>query len=399
MLITIVSAERKNAMIYITVRQSPQYHQMSLEEFLFMQDVPVPSGNLNLTNTRTYEVERVSDRMRRKLGGSSAATLTGRLAAFNTATAQLRAKPRHELYREFYIPKKSGGLRKIDAPNDELMTALRTLKNLFENDFGVLYHTSAFAYVKKRCALDAIKRHQMNESRWYAKFDLSNFFGSTTLDFIIHMFSMVWPFSEVIATPGGEEQLRTALELAILDGGLPQGTPISPLITNVMMIPVDYKLSNALRDFNNQRYVYTRYADDFQISSRYNFRFMDVSDLIESTLNEFHAPFQINKKKTRYGSYRGSNWNLGVMVTYDDGGKVRITVGSEKKRRFKAMLSSYVMDRQKGVSWDLNDIQVMEGYRNYYRSIERETIDELVAGIGRKFGVDVIAMIKEDLRV
>ena len=380
-------------MVYITVKQSPMYHQMSLEEFLFDKDSPAMALNPNLTNTRTYEVGEVSEYMRRKLR-LNPDRLTRKLAEFNQKYEELRERPRHSLYREFYIPKKSGGLRKIDAPEPELMNALRELKLLFEDEFKVLYHTSAFAYIRHRSTLDAIKRHQANESKWYGKYDLHNFFGSTTLPFVMKMFSMVYPFSEVLKTEAGWAALEAALDLAFLDGGLPQGTPISPMITNVMMIPVDFKLYNELREFQKQRFVYTRYADDFQISSRYTFSFRDVEKLITDTLASFDAPFTINSAKTRYGSSAGSNWNLGVMLNKDN----QITVGYQKKRQFKAMLTSYILDSRNGVHWDKNDIQVMEGYRNYYRMVEGKTIDELVSNVGRKFGVDVVKMIKDDLR-
>lgn len=379
-------------MIYITVKQPPMYHQMTLEEFLFQTDAPAMALNPNLTNTRTYEVHSVSDRMARKFNISTD-SLIRKLTQFNGETEALRSRPRHELYNEFYIPKKSGGLRRIDAPNQELMDALRKLKLIFEQDFHALYHTSAFAYIKKRCTLDAVKRHQANESHWYAKFDLHNFFGSTTLDYIMQMFSMIYPFSAVIENENGREQLRKALELAILDGGLPQGTPISPLITNIMMIPVDYKLSNKLREFENQRFVYTRYADDFIVSSRFDFSYRQVEQLIIDTLAEFHAPFTINRQKTRYGSNAGSNWNLGVMLNKDN----KITIGYQKKRQFKAMLTSFVLDTKNGVRWDMHDIQVMDGYLHYYRMVEGETIDEIVRAVGKKYSVNVLLMIKEQM--
>ena len=66
----------------------------------------------------------------------------------------------------------------------------------------------------------------------------------------------------------GKAELTKALELGFLDGGLPQGTPLSPTVTNIMMIPVDFKVARELREHNHQRFVYTRYADDFQISSK-----------------------------------------------------------------------------------------------------------------------------------
>ena len=380
-------------MTYITVRQSPMYHQMTLEEFLFQDEARDVLLNDNTTNTRTYEVPFITEYMERKFR-FDIRHLVEKLREFNDATASLRSVPRHSLYEEFYIPKRSGGLRRIDAPCPELMDALRRLKTIFEEDFRALYHTAAFAYVKKRSTIDAVKRHQANESRWYAKYDLHNFFGSTTLDFIIRQFSMVYPFSEVVKSKYGLSQLMTALELATLDGGLPQGTPISPLITNIMMIPIDYKLSNKLRNFEKQRFVYTRYADDFLVSSRYDFSYREIEKLMVDTLREFGAPFSINTNKTRYGSTAGKNWNLGVLVNANN----EITVGHQKKRQFKAMLTSYVLDRRNGTAWDKHDIQIMEGLRSYYRMVEKDTIDEIVSKIGTKFGVDIPALIKEDLR-
>ncbi len=378
-------------MVYITVRQSPIYHQMTLEEFLFQNFQAPPVVNANMANTKTYEFESASEHFTSKLDVDS---LIRKLEQYNQSTAQLRERDRHSLYDSFHIPKKSGGLRKIDAPLPELMDALRRLKTLFEEDFHALYHTSAFAYVKKRCTVDAVKRHQQNNSKWFAKLDLHNFFGSTTPEFVMSMFSMVFPFSEVVKMQRGRDALRTALELAFLDGVLPQGTPISPLITNVMMIPVDFKLTKALRDFNKQRFIYTRYADDFIISSQYDFNVRDIEELVCKVLRDFDAPFSINESKTRYGSSAGRNWNLGVMLNKDN----EITVGNKKKRQFQSMLYNYITDKKNGVAWNREDLMVMQGLHSYYRMVEERAIDAIVQHINDKMRVDVIRLIKDDLR-
>lgn len=377
---------------YVVIRQPPAYRQYTFEDFLKgvqVFDAPIANAG-RVTATRTYRTENVNEKLRRLVDTER---LTCILEAWNRKTAPLRELPRSDLYRHFYIPKHSGGLRPIDAPVDELMNALRELKGIFEKEFGALYHTAAFAYVKGRCAVDAVKRHQANESRWFAKFDFHNFFGSTTEDFVCRMFSMVFPFSLLMETPRGAEALKTALSLCFLNGGLPQGTPISPFLTNVMMIPIDHALSNRLRDFGGQHLVYTRYADDMLISCRFNFQIRDVEMLIFDTLRQFEAPFRLNKSKTRYGSSSGSNWNLGVMLNKDN----EITVGNTRKRQFQSMLTAYIRDKRVGISWDIGDIQTMEGLRSYYRSVEGETIDRIVAHINTRFGVNVVAMIKADL--
>jgi hypothetical protein len=378
-------------MVYITVMQSPIYHQMTLEEFLF-QNFQAPTViNTNVSNTRTYAYETVSEYFTSRIDTDA---LIRKLVRFNEQTEALRAQERSTLYETFHIPKKSGGLRRIDAPKPELMNALRNLKTIFEENFHALYHTSAFAYVKNRCTVDAVKRHQKNNSKWFGKLDLHDFFGSTTLDYVIKMFSMVFPFSEIVKLPNGEAELRKALDLAFLNGGLPQGTPLSPLITNVMMIPVDYKLANAFRDFDKQRFIYTRYADDFIISSKVDFDVHRVEKLVVDTLHEFGAPFTINESKTRYGSSAGRNWNLGVMLNKDN----EITVGHKKKRQFQSMLYNYITDKRKGISWPREDVQTMQGLHSYYRMVESETIDAIVKHTNEKMETDVLRLIKDDLR-
>lgn len=378
-------------MVYITVRQPPMFHQMTLEELLFQDDKVPTIINTNDSNTRTYEFNYASEHFTRRI---DVGALITKLTQYNDSTDELRKRNRHELYKSFPIPKKSGGLRHINAPAPELMDALRRQKTMYEVDFRVLYHTSAFAYIKRRCTVDAVKRHQSNESKWFAKLDLHDFFGSTTLDFVMSMFAMVFPLSEVVKFREGEAQLRKALELAFLDGGLPQGTPISPLITNVMMIPVDFKLAKAFRNYDKQQFVYTRYADDFIISSKYDFDVREIERLVVDTLTSFGAPFTINSKKTRYGSSSGQNWNLGVMLNKDN----EITIGYKRKRQFQSMLYNYINDKRNNVNWPREDIMTMQGLYSYYRMVEPKAIDAIVNHISEKLGVDIIRTIKDDLR-
>lgn len=378
-------------MVYVTVKQSPMYKQMTLEDFLFNS----VSGNLlinnNVGNTRTYCFEELPLRLSTAVRKQS---LIRRLKEFNAETEPLRECDRRKLYYSFFIPKKSGGRRRIDAPNFELMDALRNLKKIFEVDFGVLYHTTAFAYVKGRSTLDAVKRHQANESKWFGKFDLSNFFGSTTLEFVMKQFATIYPFSEIVKEDEGRTELEKALELAFLNGGLPQGTPISPLISNIIMIPIDYKLSNILRDFDGNRFVYTRYADDFIISSRHDFNFRNVENLMLETFEEFGTPFSLNREKTRYGSSSGRNFNLGLMLNSQN----QITIGRAKKRILECILHEYASDVVQGSRWSLEDVQVLAGQLSYYRMVEREAIDNIIAHIGGKHNVDIMSEIKSDLR-
>lgn len=380
-------------MVYVTVRQSPMYKNMTIEEFLFDNITNSALISKNTSNTKTYRFDVLPDRLSGKVNKRYLINL---LKKFNANTEELRGRERSKLYCSFFIPKKSGGKRRIDAPNFELMEALRELKEIFETAFGAntAYHTSAFAYIKHRSTIDAIKRHQLNESRWFGKFDLSNFFGNTTLEFTMKQFSMIYPFSEVVKVPEGRAELERALELAFLNGGLPQGTPISPLITNIIMIPIDFALSKHLRNFEENHFIYTRYADDFIISCKYDFQYKSVENLLVDTLAEFNAPFSLNREKTRYGSSAGRNFNLGLMLNSDN----EITIGYARKKRLKLLLETYVKDAKNGMRWPLEEAQVFAGQLSYFRMVEPETFRKVIDFIDQKYSANVMAELKANLK-
>jgi hypothetical protein len=344
----------------------------------------------NTANTRTYFAESVNPKL---LENTNVAHMIALLQTFNQAHEALFQEDRASLYKTYHIPKSSGGLRQIDAPESELMNALRQLKTLLEENMFALYHTTAFAYVRGRCTVDAIKRHQRNESKWFIKLDFTNFFGSTTHDFVLSMLSMIFPFSEIVKREDGRAALARALDLCFLNGGLPQGTPISPFITNVMMIPLDHRLGNTFRNFEKERFVYTRYADDLLISCKHDFDPGKVQAFVAATLTEFSAPFTIKPEKTRYGSSAGRNWNLGVMLNKDN----EITIGHKKKKQFKAMLDNYTRVKKSGQSWELHDVQVLSGLISYYRMIERDYIDYVLNTYSDRNQLDILTSIKADL--
>ena len=380
----------RRIMPYITIKQSPMYYQMTFEDIMAGVEDLSKYIMPNVTNTRTYWVDHPNAKL---LENTDITDMIEILKTFNQSKEALFSQDRASLYHSFHIPKNSGGLRRIDAPLPDLMNALRELKTIFETQMFALYHTTAFAYVCGRSTVDAIKRHQRNESRWFLKLDFSNFFGSTTPEFVFDMVSNLFPFSEIVKRQDGFEELKKALSLCFLNEGLPQGTPISPFITNVMMIAVDHKLSNTLRNFDNRRFVYTRYADDLLISCTIDFDKNLVQKFVSDTLSEFKAPFSIKPEKTRYGSSSGRNWNLGVMLNKDN----QITIGHQKKKHFKAMIENYMRDRKSGNCWCIHDIQILNGLISYYKMIEKDYIEYVLKQYSEKHGEDIEKAIKADL--
>lgn len=375
-------------MIYLTTKATPRTRQLTLEMVLAGEvDVSQFVDGWQDGNTVTRILPCVPERLRQKV---SVAALVSELEQFCTRHEALFGVNRRKLYTSFHIPKKSGGLRRIDAPNEELKAALYELKTIFETKFFALHHTSAFAYVSGRSTVDVLKRHQTNGSHWFLKLDFSNFFGSTTENFLFDQLTKIYPFSEVTKFPNGPIVLRKALSLCMLDGGLPQGTPISPMLTNLMMIPLDHQIANGLHQLHM---VYTRYADDILISCKHDFNYKQIAGRVNATLRLFHAPFSINEKKTHYGSSSGNNWCLGLMLN----GQNEITIGWRNVDRFKAMCNSYILDHQKGIRWELHDVQAFSGLISYYKMIEREYICHIIRKYDQKYNTNMMELIRKDL--
>ena len=377
-------------MVYITTKQKQQAFQISFEDLLFDR-VPVNMFNTGdgKAGTITRRVEVVSPEI---LSQVSIDGLIEGLKEFVNKHENLYAVPRESLYYFFKIPKKKGGLRDISEPNTELKSALTELKEFLENKCGALYHTSAFAYIKRRSTEDAVKKHQKNESNWFLKTDFSNFFPSTNLHFIMRMLSMIFPFNEIMLSSKGKYFLTKAISLGMLKDGLPQGSPLSPTLTNIMMIPIDHTLFNGL---HSKRMIYTRYADDMLISCIQSFNYKEVVRYIRSVLKQFNAPFDIKDEKTRYGSRAGQNWNLGLMLNKDN----QITVGYMNKKHFKASLNNYILDRLHDHPWSIDDVKSFQGIMSYYKKIEPDYFNYLINHYNQKYCVNVEQMIKNNLKL
>lgn len=295
--------------------------------------------------------------------------------------------PKH--YSSFKIPKKSGGLRQIDAPDEQLKHYLTQLKDYFEITLRILTHDTAHAYVKTRSTVSAIKVHQANKSKWFLKLDISNFFGSHTLDYVMKALENIYPTCYLLEDPTYAINLRNALQYAFLDGKLPQGTPLSPTLTNILMTPLDYEIQHKLWDLKNN-YIYTRYADDMLISSKYSFDFKFIERNIKRILTEFNTPFKIKSEKTRYGSSAGSNWNLGIMLNKDN----RMTIGHKENQRFRAMIHSIIMDYKNNIFWSVDDKAELSGKISYFKSIDPDYITATIQRYEQKYNVSLKVILK-----
>lgn len=289
-----------------------------------------------------------------------------------------------EHYRHFEIPKKSDPRKKrpIDAPDEQLSLIQGTYKTIIEDGLHFLEHNAAHAYVKERSVVTAMEKHQKNNSKWYLQIDLKNFFNSITGEWIKKMLNEIYPFPFI-----PEEEINRLIKISLLNGGLPQGSRISPTLTNVVMVPIDYTITEQLHNYNKHHYVYTRYADDITISCKEKFNPNEILNIIKTIFETFEVPFRINNEKTRFGSTAGRNYHLGLIVNKDN----KISAGHERNNKFRALIYNFCII---GEEWEPKEIQKMLGLISYYKSFEPEFVEKTLQKYGEKFDMNIMARAK-----
>lgn len=376
--------------MYYTFKKNERYKYVDTIDALFNSSsiqVPIEDNSLERYQTSIVNIlpldKRISDEQ------------------LMMATAQIERlasdidKPEEE-YIEFKIPKKTKGFRTIKAPKPKLKVAQKRAANVLQYYLKVLPHDSAWAYTRGRDVVGAVKEHTNNKSNWYLKIDLKDFFGSCSPEFITQQLKDLYPFA-LMNDSIQDTCIGKLLHLAIKDGSLPQGTPLSPILTNLIMVPIDYKINKAINKLVQdnivfkQRYVYTRYADDIIISAKCSFDFKQIIAAIELVLKD--TPLVINKGKTRYGSSAGRNWNLGIMCNKDGD----TTVGYKRKREIKAAVHNYFTSRDID-PWALEDLRWLLGQLSWLQNVEPTYFNGFRKYLTDKYNTDIKDLIILDIK-
>lgn len=73
-----------------------------------------------------------------------------------------------------------------------------------------------------------------------------------------------------------------------------------------------------------------------------------------------------------------------------------MTAGHNNKRKLKAMLNNYILDRKTGEKWSIHEVQKLQGKIAYFYQIDK-TVINIINAANKKHSVNVTSMIKEDL--
>ncbi|MFI5395207.1 MAG: reverse transcriptase family protein [Candidatus Binatia bacterium] len=264
------------------------------------------------------------------------ATLFGYSPKFSGA---LYRRP-ERYYRTFSIPKEKKQ-RIIHAPK----VALKVIQKWFGCHLAeaVRFSECVFGFVKGR---SAVKAASLNcGATWVYSVDIADFFPST-------------PLSKVVAALKGlgytDRGAEVIAKLCCYDGMLSQGSPASPVLSNLVFREADEELDAVAKKFGLR---FTRYADDIVFSREGEFPVelkSEVRRIIES------RGWQLAEKKERLSKHPGRLKVHGLLV---HGEKPRLTKGYRNRIRGY----THMLDAGKVVEADMAKLH---GHVSYARSVD-----------------------------
>lgn len=172
--------------------------------------------------------------------------------------------PEQNKYATFTVPKKSGGQRIISAPDERLKLIQGRLGKFLEE---CQIEIEAKLKVRQQCVLAhgfktglSIATNAINHRnrRWVFNTDLQDFFPTINFGRVYGFFlkNQHYKLNKKVAT--------LIAQIACHENQLPQGSPCSPIISNIIAHLLDIRLNELAAAHGC---TYTRYADDLTFST------------------------------------------------------------------------------------------------------------------------------------
>lgn len=232
------------------------------------------------------------------------------------------------------IPKPGGGIRELGIPTvlDRLLQ--QAIHQILQPIYDPEFSDWSYGFRPCRSAQQAVvqsKSHIQSGKSWVIDMDLSKFFDEVPHDRLMSKLRIKIKDRRVI------HLIERYLRAGIMEDGLvsqrkrgtPQGGPISPLLSNIVLDELDKELEK-----RGHRFI--RYADDFQIyvGSRRS------AERVLSSLTNFlegHLKLKVNREKSAIGRV----WERSFLgYTFTRQKSVKLTVSKESIKRLKVKMKA-----------------------------------------------------------
>lgn len=264
-----------------------------------------------------------------------------------TAAYLIYGLPKHAKYTTFSIPKRSGGTRTIAAPCDQLKLLQRNLADMLQDcleeiqvkrgkaDGGSRPDRISHGFRRRRSIVTNALQHRAQ--RFVFNVDVEDFFGSINFGRVRGFFIKDRDFAlhPTVAT--------VLAQIACFENALPQGSPCSPVISNLIGHVVDIHLTSLAKA---EGITYSRYADDLTFSTNKR-AFPPSVALVDEAAPHKWVPggalkrlvsrggFRLNDGKTRMQYHDSRQLVTGLVVNR------KISAPDEYRRQVRTLVHTY----------------------------------------------------------
>jgi RNA-directed DNA polymerase len=270
------------------------------------------------------------------------------------------------------IPKTGGGVRTLGIPTVVDRFVQQAVLQILQREWEPVFSESSYGFRPGRSAHQAVARAQEYVASGYeyvVDIDLEKFFDRVNHDMLMGRVARRMRDKRLLRLIRGYLQAGAMEEglVSPTDEGTPQGGPLSPLLSNIMLDDLD-------RELEKRGLRFVRYADDCNIyvrSERAGQRVMEsIGRFIEKKLK-----LRINRHKSAVGKPQERKF-LGFSFTYGERPRRRIAPAAlerfkerirEMTRRSRSMSLTRRVERLR---------QYLNGWRGYFGFCETPTVLE-----------------------
>ncbi len=294
----------------------------------------------------------------------------------------LRGSYQPSAVREVMIPKPgSRGVRKLGIPTVVDRLIQQALHQVLSPIFDPFFSEHSYGFRPGHSAHQAVlqaRQYVSSGRRWTVDMDLEKFFDNVNHDILMSRVARRVGDRRVLAV------IRRYLQAGTMAGGVesprqegtPQGGPLSPLLSNILLDDLD-------KELERRGHAFCRYADDCNIYVRSRRAGKRVLSSLTSYLKE-----ELKLKVNRAKSAVARPWQrkfLGYSMTSHKQPRLKVAPASVQRLKDKLRI---VFRRGRGRNlgrFITEDLQpLLKGWINYFRLVEVKRIFEELDGWVRR---------------